>query len=250
MSRLLLDDKPLIILPSLAAKIGLNESIILQQLHYWLQESKNIKDDFKWVYNTYEDWKKQFPFWSVSTIRRTITKLENNKLVIIGNYNKLKIDNTKWYRIDYELLDSMSRPPVQNEQTECSKWADGEPNMNRPLPEITTENTTDIKTTTTSSENPIHFYEKNLGMLSPIQMEELWDWSDQFNGETEVLIKAMKIALDRNKKNMGFVKYLLKDWQNKGAKSISDVEALETEWNNKGGATSGKPKESYLDNLF
>lgn len=142
MSRLLLDDKPLIILPSLAKEIGLNESIILQQLHYWLLESRNIKDGFKWVYNTYEDWRKQFPFWSVSTIRRTITKLETSEIVIIGNYNKLKIDNTKWYRIDYEKLEGVSRPPVQNEQTECSKWTDEQFKMNRPLPEITTETTT------------------------------------------------------------------------------------------------------------
>lgn len=142
MSKLLLDDKPLIILPSLAKEIGLNESIVLQQLHYWLLDSRNIKDGFKWVYNTYEDWQKQFPFWSISTIRRTITKLETSEIIIIGNYNKLKIDNTKWYRIDYEKLEGVSRPPVQNEQTECSKWTDEQFKMNRPLPEITTETTT------------------------------------------------------------------------------------------------------------
>jgi hypothetical protein len=141
MSKLLLDDKPLIVLPSLAGMIGLNESIVLQQLHYWLTDSKNIRDGFKWVYNTYEDWQKQFPFWSVSTIRRTITKLEKDKYIIVGNYNKLKIDNTKWYRIEYSSLD-MNRPSVQNEQTECSEWTDGEVNLNRPLPEITTETTT------------------------------------------------------------------------------------------------------------
>ena len=142
LSKLLLDDKPLIILPSLAEQIGLNESIILQQLHYWLLESKNVKDGYKWVYNTYEDWRVQFPFWSISTIRRTIGKLESAGHIIVGNYNKLKIDNTKWYRINYGLLD-MNRPSVQNEQTECSKWTDQEVNLNRPLPEITSEITTE-----------------------------------------------------------------------------------------------------------
>ena len=146
MNQLLLDDYPLIILPSLAEKIGLNESIVLQQLHYWLKKSDNVRDDYKWVYNTYEDWNRQFPFWSVSTIRRTITKLENMELIIIGNYNKLKIDNTKWYRIDYEKLAHMSRPSVQNEQTTCSNWTDDLFKMNRPLPETTTETTSEITT--------------------------------------------------------------------------------------------------------
>ena len=143
MNDLLLDDYPLIILPSLAEKVGLNESIILQQLHYWLQKSNNERDGFKWVYNTYDDWAAQFPFWSVSTIRRTVTKLENANLIIIGNYNKLKIDNTKWYRLNYPLLQGMSRPPVQNEQTTCSNWTDDLFKVNRPLPETTTETTSE-----------------------------------------------------------------------------------------------------------
>jgi hypothetical protein len=95
LSKLLLDDKPLIVLPSLAGKVGLNESIVLQQLHYWLLDSKNIRDGFKWVYNTYEDWQKQFPFWSVRTLKRIITGLETDGLIITGNYNKLKIDRIK-----------------------------------------------------------------------------------------------------------------------------------------------------------
>jgi hypothetical protein len=143
LSKLLLDDKPLIVLPSLAGKVGLNESIVLQQLHYWLLESKNIKDGFKWVYNTYEDWQKQFPFWSVRTLKRIITGLETEELIITGNYNKLKIDRTKWYRINNEKLDSlMERPECQNGTSIVTNWHDGEVNLSPPLPEITTETTT------------------------------------------------------------------------------------------------------------
>ena len=95
LNKLLLDDRPLIVLPALAKVVGLNEAIVLQQLHYWLQESNHYIDGRRWIYNTYEDWEKQFPFWSNKTIRRTITKLENDGLIITGNYNKLKIDKTK-----------------------------------------------------------------------------------------------------------------------------------------------------------
>ena len=47
---LILDERPLVVIPSLACAIGLNESMILQQLHYWLQRSKNNKENRKWVY--------------------------------------------------------------------------------------------------------------------------------------------------------------------------------------------------------
>jgi hypothetical protein len=143
LSKLLLNDKPLIVLPSLAGKVGLNESIVLQQLHYWLLDSKNIRDGFKWVYNTYEDWQKQFPFWSVRTLKRIITGLETDGLIITGNYNKLKIDRTKWYRINNEKLDSlMEHPECQSGTSIVTSWHDGEDNLSLPLPEITTETTT------------------------------------------------------------------------------------------------------------
>lgn len=100
----------------------------------------------------------------------------------------------------------------------------------------------DLRTTTT--ENPVRFYESNLGMLSPLQMQEIWDWNNDYNGQSEILIEAMKIALDRNKKNMGFVKYLLKNWQDRGAKTLADVQALETEWNGKGGVKGATAKKS------
>lgn len=125
MNNLLINEYPLVVLPYLAKEIGLNEAIMLQQIHFWLNKKKHYKDKRYWVYNTYDEWVKQFPFWSKSTIRRTITSLENKKLIETGNYNKLSIDNTKWYTINYKVVESMSRPCVQNEQTDCSKWTGG-----------------------------------------------------------------------------------------------------------------------------
>nr|MDX5841139.1 replication protein [Bacillus cereus group sp. BfR-BA-01700] len=109
MSNLLIHEEPLIVLPGLAKAIGLNEAIFLQQVHYWLNKSKHQHDGYYWIYNTYDEWLKQFPFWSSATLRRIVNKLEKQGLLIKGNYNKLKIDQTKWYRIDYDLLDRMSR---------------------------------------------------------------------------------------------------------------------------------------------
>ena len=41
MSRLLIKESPVMIIPSLAVKIGLNEAVVLQQIHYWLGISKH-----------------------------------------------------------------------------------------------------------------------------------------------------------------------------------------------------------------
>lgn len=152
-SKILFDEQPLVIAPSLAGLVGLNESIILQQLHYWLGKSPKRIDGLDWIYNTYDDWQKQFPFWSISTIRRTITTLETMGIILTGNYNQRKFDKTKWYSLDYEKLENLEKGKgvnsacVQNEQTSCSDWTEELFNLNTPIPETTTEITTDITTT-------------------------------------------------------------------------------------------------------
>ncbi|MFS0574103.1 hypothetical protein AB1K83_00575 [Sporosarcina sp. 179-K 3D1 HS] len=107
--KLLINDSPLLVLPSLATKLGLNEAVILQQLHFRSLISKNRKDGHVWVYKTYEEWHEEFPFWSERTIKRTIRKLEEKGYIISTSaHNKLKIDRTKWYRIDYEMCQPQS----------------------------------------------------------------------------------------------------------------------------------------------
>jgi len=126
----LLDEYPLIILPSIAVVVGLNEAIILQQIHYWIQHnSKSSHADLtfrlghQWTYNTLKAWMDQFPFWSLNTIRRAITSLENAGIVVSAQLADDPRDRTVWYRIDYTVLDrvtnrpdpGMSKPCAQNE---------------------------------------------------------------------------------------------------------------------------------------
>ncbi|MCY0875140.1 MAG: hypothetical protein OWT28_02535 [Firmicutes bacterium] len=113
MSHLLLDSAPLVVIPELAVCLGLNEAIIVQQIHYWIQvnerANRNASGGYYWTYNTYEQWAEQFPFWSVKTIKRTISRLESAGILITGHFNKSKMDQTKWYRIDYGKLPTSTR---------------------------------------------------------------------------------------------------------------------------------------------
>lgn len=145
MNNLLIDDYPILVLPKLATEIGLNEAIVLQQMHYWLKKSNHNYDGRRWIYNSYKEWEQHFPFWSNATIRRTISSLEKQELLFVGNYNKAGFDNTKWYSIDYFKLEGVSKRLAQNEQTTCSKRADAvaqnEQTNTRDYTEITTETT-------------------------------------------------------------------------------------------------------------
>lgn len=147
MSKLLMEEHPLIVIPQLAKKTGLNEAIVLQQIHYWTEinrkANKNLYDGFYWTFNSYDQWNEQFPFWHVNTIKKTITNLEKAGLVVVGNYNKLKIDRTKWYRVDYEVLETLEKSPLYNIcTTNRQKWYDHRTKIVRPLPETNPETTT------------------------------------------------------------------------------------------------------------
>lgn len=146
MNNLLFDEHPLVLQPKLAKIIGLNEAIILQQLNYWLKRSNKFIDGHVWIYNTYSDWQEQFPFFSKSTIRRTISSLEEAGIIITANYNKAGFDKTKWYSIDENALTAkIDSACVQNEQTMSSFWTHGSVqneqmevfNLNKPIPETT-----------------------------------------------------------------------------------------------------------------
>ena len=51
-----------LVIPELAEELGLDESIVLQQIHYWITKSGKLINDEFWIYNTFEDWKKQFKY--------------------------------------------------------------------------------------------------------------------------------------------------------------------------------------------
>ncbi len=148
--RLLIDEPPLMVLPSLAAAIGLNEAIVLQQLHYWLGRSGKDRDGRRWIYNSYEEWERQFPFWSNKTIRRIIGSLETGKLILSANYNASAFDKTKWYTIDYEALavavDNavVESPPRSGQIDHLDQPLAGSldrPRLTTPIPESNTETT-------------------------------------------------------------------------------------------------------------
>jgi hypothetical protein len=67
--------------PNVAAAIGVSEAIVIHRLDYWLGRTKHHFDGRAWVYNTYESWQEQFPFWSRRTIQATFRRLERLGIV-------------------------------------------------------------------------------------------------------------------------------------------------------------------------
>jgi hypothetical protein len=111
---------PLLVDPALAAVLGLREAILVQQLHYWLERSTVARDQKRWTFNSYAEWRRQFPFLSERQLSATFRALERPFaptdaddprpargpiLRSRQDLNRIPSDRTKWYTLDYaELL--------------------------------------------------------------------------------------------------------------------------------------------------
>ncbi|MEQ8673159.1 MAG: hypothetical protein RLP44_32040 [Aggregatilineales bacterium] len=116
----LYDDDILIVSKPLARAFGLSASIILRRLAHWLRRNQEIeerfeegtrrhfKDDRWWAYNTYEQWSNDVGgIIAPRTIRTIFGSFEDLGIVASSSdYNKLKIDNTKWYTIDFDIYEA------------------------------------------------------------------------------------------------------------------------------------------------
>ncbi|PEW95878.1 hypothetical protein CN446_14985 [Bacillus cereus] len=147
---LLMDSNTILLKPKLAVKIGINEAIVVQQVHYWLERSNHDYDGKKWVFNSLDKWCEQFPFWSKRTLERIFGKLEKENILIVGNYNKLSFDRTKWYSINYEYLQSVGMHSDKLTGSHSDKVAESDTDkMTGTIPETTQEITN--KTTVTAN---------------------------------------------------------------------------------------------------
>ena len=139
MSNLLINEPPLQVLPSLAAAIGLNEALLLQQLHYWLRHAKVEHDGKMWIYKNLDKWKEQdFPFWSKNTIRRAVKSLNDKDLILVEKLAPNSFDRVNHYTINYaELMKIELKQRQTPEVTEQPKmgasngsgWAQQQPKM-------------------------------------------------------------------------------------------------------------------------
>ncbi len=166
MSKLLLDENPLVIQPQLAVKIGLNEAIFIQQIHYWIYKSDKEIDGKIWTYNSYEELHLQFPFWGIRTIKRIVKNLTDNGFLFVENHNKDKWNKTNWYALNYDALKCVIDSDNVARSGECQSGMCDSDNVARSLmgSETSTETSTE-----TSRENTEEIYTEPFKNLNSYQ---------------------------------------------------------------------------------
>ena len=116
-----------------AKEHGVNEAIMYQYFSYWIAKNKandkHFYDGYTWTYNSQKALTELFPFWNRAKIQRIISSLENQGLLIKGNYNQLAYDRTTWY-----ALPKFEQSVVQNQTVNCSDLNNERFRNEQPIP--------------------------------------------------------------------------------------------------------------------
>ena len=104
-----------------AVEYGLDKAILLQHIRFWIHQNEGKKshthDNKVWMFQSAADMAKHYPYWSRQKISRLLREMEEQGLIISGNFNKLGYDQTKWYTLQCSKLNNRkfeSKQPIPN----------------------------------------------------------------------------------------------------------------------------------------
>ena len=102
-----------------AKMYGVNEAVFLQNIYFWISHNsannKHFHDGRFWTYNTKLAFEKLFPFWTYDQIKTIIRKLIDKKVLISGKFNENSWDQTAWYSLDENFIETLKNGYKVNE---------------------------------------------------------------------------------------------------------------------------------------
>ena len=121
----------------LAVKYGVTEAIILNHFEYWIElnksNEKNYYEGRYWTFNSMKAFSEIFPYLSLKKIRNALKHLQDEGLILTGNFNRSSYDRTLWYAFS-DLAESI----LTKGQMDDSEKSNGLPRKGKPIPDNNT----------------------------------------------------------------------------------------------------------------
>jgi len=93
----------------IAKKYGVDEAIVIENLHFWIYKNKcnekHFHDGYYWTYNSTRAFKEMFYYWTDRQIDRVLKSLKEQGAILVGNYNKVGYDRTRWFTLTMAVTD-------------------------------------------------------------------------------------------------------------------------------------------------
>lgn len=236
-----------IVIPQLYIKLTGDyiSAALLNQIVYW-SDRTNRTDGF--FYKSYKEWEEEM-FITERQVRSA-----SKKLVALGvietAVKKANGNPTVHYKVFMDkLADSIltlcKKPIYTNVSMEDDKMSDS-------LTKITTKNLEEeeaVKSTPIEKPNAFRFYEMNFGILGSYIQQTIGFWIDDFDGNQDVVIEALKLTIEAGAK-FNYADSIMKDWHNKGVRTLADAQAAQMQFKReqeRRTAPKGKAKIKDID---
>lgn len=180
----------------IAEKYGLEESILIDNLLFWITKNKaNSKHFYNgkyWTYNSTKAFVELFPYWNEKKISRIIASLVEQNVIEKGCFNQNAYDRTSWFSF-------------------TEKWIIDNPNMSDSISQICqmektkTVNGKDENGKSTITDNKPNDKQEENQILS---FEEFWDLYPNKVGKVKCEPKFNKLS----KSDLQKIKDTIKDF--------------------------------------
>jgi DnaD/phage-associated family protein len=159
------------------------------------------------------------------TLWRWLKKFENEQMLTISSNARYSIITV----LNWDTYQSVDKPLTSSGQSSDNLLT-------------TNKNDKNLKnekksSTTTSNNLAVNSFQNNIGFLAPITLEKMNDRISDFeqlgasNEEANnIIIKAIEIAVSRNKRSFGYVEGILKPWIDKNLNSVAVIETEENQY--------------------
>jgi hypothetical protein len=138
---------------TIAKSYGIEEAVLLHHFYFWIVKNaankKHFHEGLYWTYNSKKAYADFFTYMNETKIFRIIKHLEEEGIIVKGNFNEDKWDKTNWYALTVKGLKMMRdcgydiapfSISLQNDLFDCVKMNDGACQNERCNTDIITDN--------------------------------------------------------------------------------------------------------------
>ncbi len=238
----------------LACKYGILEAILLNHFRYWIQlneaNNKNYYEGRYWTFNSMKAFTQIFPYISEKKIRNALKHLQEEGLIMTGNFNKSTYDRTLWY-----AFTDLAYSILTKGQMEITKKANGNIQKGEPIPYNNTYNNKDNNSSSMchhhSPKSYVQKYMKAFPTCSSLELEKLASYEDE-GMEDEVICMAIDEAINNNVRKLKYIEAILNNWLGNNIKTVIQLEAYKKERseNNDRASKQNQELDKFLQGRF
>lgn len=114
-----------------------------------------------------------------------------------------------------------SKTEAKTKQTKSKKVTNVNENVNENENDNVNDNDNVSDSCVDGLQKVISFYEENIGLITPYGVEVLEDYAKDMSAD--LIIYAMQISVEANKRTIKYIKAILNNWQKAGIKTLTQA---------------------------